>query len=144
MGVVITTNIKGDESMHKRLKNMEGTVLFENEVVGPELVGTIEYEQDGRHEFYGAIIPTTHRLFIRIHTDDNEIESHDVLYKEITGISKEKLLMVGTVIHVWIGENIGLSLKSVSDGSIERFLEFLYKYRTRELHLEPEQQSNAG
>lgn len=144
MGVIITTDIKGDGNMHKRLKNMEGVELFEDEVIGPELVGTVEYEQDGRYEFHGAIIPTTHRLFIRIYINENEIESDDVLYRDITGISKEKLLMVGTMIHIWIGEDIGVSLKSVSNGRIERFLKFLYKYRTRELHLETGQHSNAG
>lgn len=130
--------------MYKRLKDMGNIELFENEVVGPALVGTVEYEQDGRHEFYGAIIPTTHRLFIRIYINEREIESRGVLYQDITGVSEEKLLMLGTVVHFWIGEHIGISLKSVSDGDIDRTLEFLYKYRTRELHLETEPNSNAG
>ena len=141
---MITTNIKGDGSMHKHLKDMGNIELFEEEVAGPALVGTVEYEQDGRHEFYGAVIPTTHRLFIRISINENEIESSGVLYQDITGVSEEKLLMLGTVIHFWIGERIGVSLKSVSDGDIDRTLEFLYKYRTRELHLETEPHSNAG
>ncbi|WP_411842398.1 hypothetical protein [Salinicoccus sp. HZC-1] len=130
--------------MHKKLKNMEGVELFENEVVGPELIGTIEYVQGDRYEFYGAIIPTTHRLFIKIQVDGDEIHTRDVLYKDITGISHEKLLMVGTMLHIWIGEKIEISMKSVSDGRIDRFLEFLYKYRSRELNLEPEQESNVG
>lgn len=130
--------------MYKKLKDMENAELFENEVVGPELIGTIEYEQGGRYEFEGAIIPTTHRLFIRNIDQNNEIKTESVMLKDITGISRENLLMVGRVIHIWIGENIGVSLKCVSEGKIDKFLEFLYKYRTRELHLEPEQQSNAG
>ncbi len=128
--------------MHKQLKDMNNVELFEDEVAGPALVGTLEYEQDDRHEFYGAIIPTTHRLLLRIHINEQEIETRGVLYEDITGISEEKLLMLGRVLHFWIGEHIGVTLKSVSDGDIDRTLEFLYKYRTRELHLEPE--SNAG
>jgi|GEM_PF-1957396 len=130
--------------MYKRLKDMGSIELFENEVVGPTLVGTVEYEQDGRHEFYGAIIPTTHRLFIRTYINEREIKSRGVLYEDVTGVSEEKLLMLGTVIHFWVGDYIGVSLKSVSDGDIDRTLEFLYKYRSRELHLETEQNSNAG
>lgn len=130
--------------MHKKLKDMGNVTLFEDEVVGPELIGTIEYEDGDSHEFYGAIIPTTHRLFIKIIDHNNEIKTKDVMYKEITGVSREDLLLLGRMIHIWIGDNIGVSVKSVSEGRIDRFLEFLYKYRSRELHLEPEQESHAG
>src|SRR5699024_10832414 len=113
--------------MHKHFKEMGNIELHEEKESGPSLVVTFEYEQDVRHEFYGVVISTTHRLFIRISINENEIESRGVLYQDITGVSEEKLLMLGTVIHFWIGERIGVSLKIVSDGDIDRTLEFLYK-----------------
>lgn len=122
--------------MHKRLKSLENVELFEDEVVGPELIGTIEYEHGGRHEFYGAVIPTTYRVFLRIAISDDEIRSRDVMYSDITGISRENLLMVGNILHIWTGNEKTFSLKSLSDGRLGRFLDFLIQYRSRALHIE--------
>lgn len=130
--------------MHKRLKSLEGIELFEDEVVGPELVGTIEYEYDGRHEFKGAIIPTTYRLFLRIALSDDEIKSEDVMYSDITGISRENLLMVGNILHIWTGDEKTFSLKSLSDGRLKKFLDFLIQYRARALNIHKETQMHHG
>lgn len=121
--------------MHRKLKSLEDVELYKDEVIGPELVGTIEYEKDGEHSFYGAIIPTTHRLFVNIREVDT-VKHHPVEYKEITGITTENLLMVGNIIHIWIGNEIVISMKSVSDGKLDKFLNYLYKHRARRLRLD--------
>ncbi|GAB3059421.1 PH domain-containing protein [Salinicoccus sesuvii] len=121
--------------MHSKLKSLGDVELRGNEVIGPELVGTIEYEKNGCHSFYGAIIPTTERIFVNIRSEDG-IDRHPVEYKDITGISTENLLMVGNIIHIWIGREIKISMKSVSDGKLDKFLSFLYKYRSRQLRLD--------
>src|SRR5699024_12350890 len=71
-GGMITIKIKGDGSMHKHLKDMGDIELFEEEVAGPALVGTVEYEHEGRHEFYGADIRTSHRMMRRICRNEHE------------------------------------------------------------------------
>ncbi|MFC3418635.1 PH domain-containing protein [Salinicoccus hispanicus] len=121
--------------MHNKLKSLERIRLRDDEVIGPELVGTIEYEKNGFHSFYGAIIPTTERVFVNIRHEDG-IDSHPVEYSEISGISTENLLMVGNIVHIWIGKEIKISMKSVSDGKLDKFLNFLYKYRSRQLRLD--------
>ncbi|TVT27703.1 hypothetical protein FO441_08325 [Salinicoccus cyprini] len=127
--------------MHRKLKSLDNVELRDDEVVGPEIVGTIEYEKDGFHSFYGAIITTTQRVFVNIRREDG-IESHPVEYSDISGISTENLLMVGNIIHIWIGNEIKISMKSVSDGKLDRFLSFLYKYRSRQLRLDSDASLN--
>ncbi|MHC0551968.1 PH domain-containing protein [Salinicoccus sp. CNSTN-B1] len=132
--------------MHNRLKDLDDMALYEDEVVGPELIGTVEYEKDGHHSFHGGIIPTTHRLFIKLRQGE-EIETHAVEYKDITGITTENLLLVGNIIHIWIGSEIVISMKSVSDGKLDKFLDFIYRYRAKRLKLDEEisvnQEENA-
>lgn len=129
--------------MHSKLKSLGDVELRDSEVIGPELIGTIEYEKNGCHAFYGAIIPTTERIFVNIRHGDR-IDRHPVEYSEISGISTENLLMVGNIIHIWIGREIKISMKSVSDGKLDKFLSFLYKYRSRQLRLDSDARMNGG
>lgn len=57
------------------------------------------------------------------------IEDFD--YDRITRITVEDLLMVGHIVHLWHDDQLIVSIKSISEGKLDKFLEFVYKYKGR-------------
>lgn len=117
-------------SMYNKLKNIEGVPLQAKEVVGPALVGSIEYFEGEKSIYHGSLVATTKRLFLNLE-DRGVICIEDFDYDRITRITVEDLLMVGHIVHLWHDDQLIVSIKNISEGKLDKFLEFVYKYKGR-------------
>ena len=117
-------------SMYNKLKHIEGVNLLPKEVVGPALVGSVEYFNGEKSTYHGSLVATTHRLFMNL--EDNDLVCvEEISFDNITRITVEELLMVGHILHIWQDDKLLISIKSISEGKLEKFLEFYYKYKTQ-------------
>ncbi|MCD2137450.1 PH domain-containing protein [Salinicoccus halitifaciens] len=121
---------------NKSLYDLSDIELAENEAIGPELIGTIEFENDGRYIFQGALILTTERLFVNIEKPDGEIEHHQLKYTDISLVTVENRALSGKIVHFWIGKKIEVSMNVTHDKNLQKFLAFYRKHRARALKYE--------
>ena len=56
--------------MYNKLKHIEGVNLLPKEVVGPALVGSVEYFNGEKNTYHGSLVATTHRLFMNLEDHD--------------------------------------------------------------------------
>src|SRR5690625_2022482 len=117
-------------SMYNKLKHIEGVNLLPKEVVGPALVGSVEYFDGEKNTYHGSLVATTHRLFMNLE-DHEMICVQEINFDDITRITVEELILVGHILHIWKDDKLLVSIKSISEGKLEKFLEFIYKYKAR-------------
>lgn len=122
--------------MHNILIDLSDVARFENEATGPELVGTIEFEVDGQHMFEGALVPTTQRLFVNVVDKYGEVLKRDIRLEDITDIREDKQFLLGNGFHIWVGNEVVISMYGVQQAKRDKFIEFLRKYRARALYIE--------
>lgn len=121
---------------NKNLYDLSNIELAAHEAIGPELVGTIEFENDGKYIFQGALVLTTERVFVNIENVDGEIEHHQLKYTDISLVTVENRALSGKIIHFWLGKKIEVSMNVTHDKNLQKFLEFYRKYRARALQYE--------
>lgn len=114
--------------MYNKLKNIEGVTLQPKEVVGPALVGSVEYFNGEKSTYHGSLVATTQRLFLNLE-DHGVVCIEDFGYDKITRITIEDLLLVGKIVHLWTDDQLIVSVKSISEGSVDKFMEFVHKYK---------------
>ena len=65
------------------------------------------------------------------------LEDHDLVcieeisFDNITRVTVEELLLVGHILHIWKDDQLLISIKSISEGKLDKFLEFFYKYKAQ-------------
>lgn len=118
---------------NKHLYELKNHILSENEAIGPELIGTIEFESDGRYIFQGSLVPTTERLFVNVENTDGELQSHQLDYTDISLVTVENRPLSGRIVHFWIGKKVEVSMNVTHEKNLKKFLEFYRKYRARAL-----------
>lgn len=116
--------------MYNKLKHIEGVNLLPKEVVGPALVGTVEYFNGDKNTYHGSLVATTHRLFMNLE-DHEMICVQEINFGDITRITVEELILVGHILHIWKDDKLLVSVKSISKEKIEKFLVFIQKYKAR-------------
>ena len=116
--------------MYNKLKHIEGVNLLPKEVVGPALVGSVEYFNGEKSTYHGSLVATTHRLFMNLE-DYDLICVEEISFDSITRVTVEELLMVGHILHIWQNDKLVVSIKSISEGKLDKFLEFYYKYKAQ-------------
>lgn len=126
--------------MYNKLKHIEGVNLLPREVVGPALVGSVEYFKGEKSTYHGSLVATTHRLFMNLE-DYDMVCVEEISFKDITRVTVEDLLMVGHILHLWQNDKLLVSIKSISEGKLDKFLEFYYKYRAQ--HAEAAERNEA-
>src|SRR5699024_1854375 len=104
--------------------------LQAKEVVGPALVGSIEYFKGEKSIYHGSLVATTKRLFLNLEYR-SVICIEDFDYDRITCITLEELLMVGNNVYLWHDDQLIVNIKNISEGKLDKFLEFVYKYKGR-------------
>lgn len=116
--------------MYNKLKHIEGVNLLPKEVVGPALVGSVEYFDGEKSTYHGSLVATTHRLFLNL--EDNDLVCvEEISFENITRVTVEELLLVGHILHIWQDDKLLISIKSISEGKLDKFLEFYYKYKAQ-------------
>ncbi|WP_026858653.1 PH domain-containing protein [Jeotgalicoccus psychrophilus] len=116
--------------MYNKLKHIEGVNLLPKEVVGPALVGSVEYFDGEKSTYHGSLVATTHRLFLNL--EDNDLVCvEEISFENITRVTVEELLLVGHIFHIWQDDKLLISIKSISEGKLDKFLEFYYKYKAQ-------------
>lgn len=116
--------------MYNKLKHIEGVNLLPKEVVGPALVGSVEYFDGEKSTYHGSLVATTHRLFLNL--EDNDLVCvEEISFENITRVTVEELLLVGHILHIWQNDKLLISIKSISEGKLDKFLEFYYKYKAQ-------------
>lgn len=55
----------------------------------------------------------------------------EISFDKITRVTVEELLMVGRILHIWQDDKLLISIKSISEGKLDKFLEFYYKYKAQ-------------
>lgn len=121
---------------NKSLYDLTDIELSKNEAIGPSLVGSIEFESEGKYIFQGALIPTTERLFVNIETTGGEVEHHQLSYTDISVVTVENRPLSGKVVHLWMGRKIEVSMNVTHDKNLQKFLAFYRKHRARALKYE--------
>lgn len=116
--------------MYNKLKHIEGVNLLPKEVVGPALVGSVEYFNGEKSTYHGSLVATTHRLFMNLE-DRDLVCVEEISFDNITRVTVEELLMVGRILHIWQDDKLLISIKSISEGKLDKFLEFYYKYKAQ-------------
>ncbi len=116
--------------MYNKLKHIEGVNLLPKEVVGPALVGSVEYFNGEKSTYHGSLVATTHRLFMNLE-DRDLVCVEEISFDNITRVTVEELLMVGHILHIWQDDKLLISVKSISEGKLDKFLEFYYKYKAQ-------------
>lgn len=116
--------------MYNKLKYIEGINLLPKEVVGPALIGSVEYFKGDKSTYYGSLVATTHRLFMNL--EDNDLVCiEEISFDKITRVTVEELMMVGHILHIWQDDKLIISVKSISEEKLDKFLEFYYKYKAQ-------------
>lgn len=114
--------------MYNKLKHIEGVNLLPKEVVGPAVVGSVEYFDGEKSTYHGSLVATTHRMFLNL--EDNDLVCvEEISFDRITRVTVEELMMVGHILHMWQDDKLMISIKSISEGKLDKFLEFYYKYK---------------
>ena len=116
--------------MYNKLKHIEGVNLLPKEVVGPALVGSVEYFNGEKNTYHGSLVATTHRLFMNLE-DHDLVCIEEISFDNITRVTVEELLLVGHILHIWKDDQLLISIKSISEGKLDKFLEFYYKYKAQ-------------
>ena len=116
--------------MYNKLKHIEGVNLLPKEVVGPALVGSVEYFNGEKNTYHGSLVATTHRLFMNLE-DHDLVCIEEISFDNITRVTVEELLLVGHILHIWKDDQLLISIKSISEGNLDKFLEFFYKYKAQ-------------
>ena len=116
--------------MYNKLKHIEGVNLLPKEVVGPALVGSVEYFNGEKNTYHGSLVATTHRLFMNLE-DHDLVCIEEISFDNITRVTVEDLLLVGHILHIWKDDQLLISVKSISEGKLDKFLEFFYKYKAQ-------------
>lgn len=116
--------------MYNKLKHIEGVNLLPKEVVGPALVGSVEYFNGEKNTYHGSLVATTHRLFMNLE-DHDLVCIEEISFDNITRVTVEELLLVGHILHIWKDDQLLISIKSISEGKLDKFLEFFYKYKVQ-------------
>lgn len=116
--------------MYNKLKHIQGVNLLPKEVVGPALVGSVEYFNGEKNTYHGSLVATTHRLFMNLE-DHDLVCIEEISFDNITRVTVEELLLVGHILHIWKDDQLLISIKSISEGKLDKFLEFFYKYKAQ-------------
>lgn len=116
--------------MYNKLKHIEGVNLLPKEVVGPALVGSVEYFNGEKNTYHGSLVATTHILFMNLE-DHDLVCIEEISFDNITRVTVEELLLVGHILHIWKDDQLLISIKSISEGKLDKFLEFFYKYKAQ-------------
>jgi hypothetical protein len=122
--------------MHNKLVDLSDVALFEHEVIGPELVGTIEFDVSGQHMFEGALVVTTKRLFVNVIDKYGDILKKDIRLKDISDVRRDEQFLLGKGCHIWIDNEVIVSMYGLQEAKLDKFINFIRKYRARALHID--------
>ncbi|WP_213810698.1 hypothetical protein [Jeotgalicoccus sp. WY2] len=89
----------------------------------------MEYFDGEKSTYHGSLVATTHRLFLNL--EDNDLVCvEEISFENITRVTVEELLLVGHILHIWQDDKLLISIKSISEGKLDKFLEFFIKQST--------------
>lgn len=116
--------------------DLSNVARFESEGFGPEIMGTIEFEFGSKQIYQGALVPTTHRLFLNLEDEEGGIFTEEINLKDITYIKSFKEFLLGNEIQIWTGDKIAVRMHGITDFRLHKFLVFLRKHRAKQLNIE--------
>ncbi|MFD2831465.1 PH domain-containing protein [Corticicoccus populi] len=122
--------------MRNKITDLSDVALFENEVTGTELAGTIEFEINEQHIFEGALVPTTRRLFVNVYDRYGNVLKQSIRLEDITDIRQSRQILLGNILHIWVGNEVLITMHGIPQIKLEKFVRFLRKYRAKAMHIE--------